>query len=35
VPAPPVDHKGLLAELAAIIRRDAAEALAWLEQHGI
>ena len=32
-PEPQPGHPGLLAELAALVRRDAAAAVAWLEEH--
>ena len=34
-PAPGPDHAGMLAELAALVRRDLGEALAWLQAHGL
>ncbi len=34
-PAPQPGHPGLLAELAALVRRDAAAALAFLDRHGL
>lgn len=35
VPGPPPDHKGLLAELAALIRKGEADLLGFLRQHGL
>jgi hypothetical protein len=34
-PVPEPDHKSLLAELAALIREDAAKAIGWLHSHGL